>query len=534
MNHGNIEWEYCEVPICDCILPSLSVKDQYTGQVNTTYNNKKCAAWNSLSTEIKAKLYGNYSESHNYCRNPGATKTVPWCFTNSMTGQWDACDIPICNCKVSSLGLEYKGNAHKTYNGDICRSWTERTARHPFMFLPLFPDKTLEDAENYCRNPDGDVEGPWCYRSIGSRGTCNVPFCELQTVGTSSNDDSCSSSLSCRSTPKGVEYEGSLSVTIGGHICQRWDTQYPHKHNEIVPSSAQNFCRNPNGKAPFPWCYTTNSSVIFDYCDIDLCGSYSADCRSRTEPYKGRQFVTVSGHICQRWSDQTPHSHDYTSTHMMEGESLEVADNFCRHLGNKQFPWCYTIHPEKEWEFCDIPLCTNISVGVVLIKESDDLVYILAYCLGATLLLLSIVFIILLKKYCCCHRRKKHNLKADYPLLRSAHGAHAQVSMSLSASAPNLVDSSVSFTPRSSKTPSIGPDTTRYYKRRYVPIDSTHPGRNSSPCVPARDLSTVGNGKPPPPQSYLEIIDTDESYLPMDGRNSINEPPEHRVSTKTM
>ena len=27
----------------------------------------------------------------------------------------------------------------------------------------MFPDVTLDDATNFCRNPDSEPNGPWCY-----------------------------------------------------------------------------------------------------------------------------------------------------------------------------------------------------------------------------------------------------------------------------------------------------------------------------------------------------------------------------------
>ena len=41
-----------------------------------------------------------------------------------------------------------------------------------------FLDKTIDDAENYCRNPDGDELGPWCFVSqLGQFDYCPLPLC---------------------------------------------------------------------------------------------------------------------------------------------------------------------------------------------------------------------------------------------------------------------------------------------------------------------------------------------------------------------
>ena len=48
----------------------------------------------------------------------------------------------------------------------------------------------------------------------------------------------------------GKEYVGTVSKTVNGHTCQRWDSQSPHKHSmaasrfpENSLTAAANFCR---------------------------------------------------------------------------------------------------------------------------------------------------------------------------------------------------------------------------------------------------------------------------------------------------
>lgn len=49
----------------------------------------------------------------------------------------------------------------------------------------LFPDGFRKDAKKYCRNPSGDVGGPWCFVEIEDsdsveREYCDIPFCDDQ------------------------------------------------------------------------------------------------------------------------------------------------------------------------------------------------------------------------------------------------------------------------------------------------------------------------------------------------------------------
>lgn len=77
---------------------------------------------------------------------------------------------------------------------------------------------------------------------------------------------------------KGRGYSGNQIYTKSNYLCQFWSLQLPHKH-PMIPSiyaselqGAGNSCRNPGGLGLKPWCYTTNSTVRWEYCDVPLCG----------------------------------------------------------------------------------------------------------------------------------------------------------------------------------------------------------------------------------------------------------------------
>ena len=85
----------------------------------------------------------------------------------------------------------------------------------------------------------------------------------------------------CKQTAEGTEYVGTISQTRTGRVCQRWDKQAPHSHTRTDPDmfpedtveKASNFCRNPDGEPGGPWCYTTDSTTRWEYCDIPKCNS---------------------------------------------------------------------------------------------------------------------------------------------------------------------------------------------------------------------------------------------------------------------
>ncbi|CAG2220693.1 PKD1L2 [Mytilus edulis] len=78
----------------------------------------------------------------------------------------------------------------------------------------------------------------------------------------------------------------------------------------------------------------------------------------------GKEFgatlnVTISGKPCQKWTDITPHPHEWT--HLLRREQ-----NYCRNPdtdGRKLGPWCFTTDPNTEWEYCNVSFCVGKAVS---------------------------------------------------------------------------------------------------------------------------------------------------------------------------
>uniref|UniRef100_A0A2R8ZU81 Kringle domain-containing protein n=1 Tax=Pan paniscus TaxID=9597 RepID=A0A2R8ZU81_PANPA len=75
-------------------------------------------------------------------------------------------------------GKGYRGKKATTVTGTPRQEWTAQEPHRHSRFTPgTSPRAGLE--KNYCRNPDGDINGPWCYR-VNPRKLfdyCDIPLC---------------------------------------------------------------------------------------------------------------------------------------------------------------------------------------------------------------------------------------------------------------------------------------------------------------------------------------------------------------------
>uniref|UniRef100_A0A671UFY9 Prothrombin n=1 Tax=Sparus aurata TaxID=8175 RepID=A0A671UFY9_SPAAU len=84
---------------------------------------------------------------------------------------------------ISGTGVSYAGNVNITESGIQCQHWSS-SFPHPIIreFNASEPDSILH--ENFCRNPDNQADGPWCYTKnpVIVKQKCRVPKCEDSLV----------------------------------------------------------------------------------------------------------------------------------------------------------------------------------------------------------------------------------------------------------------------------------------------------------------------------------------------------------------
>lgn len=140
-------------------------------------------------------------------------------------------------CKSTEAGYEYAGTVSHTASGYTCQMWHLQTPYQHNFRDEHFPGLNMTQAWNYCRNPDRDKYGPWCYTTQPHIDfeECYIPLCN----------------------PKPV-YSGFLAETFTGLRCQAWSVQHPQEHRVGVADwefpdrdvqAASNYCRNPDNDA---------------------------------------------------------------------------------------------------------------------------------------------------------------------------------------------------------------------------------------------------------------------------------------------
>ncbi|XP_066171952.1 plasminogen-like isoform X1 [Sylvia atricapilla] len=352
----------------------------YRGTEAKTQTGILCQKWTE-KTPHKPKYtpekYPNAGLEENYCRNPDADESGPWCYTTDPAKRFDYCAIPECEDQVMHTGEgptgecmqcngeDYHGEVSRTESGLECQRWDAQEPHMHGFILKHYPEKDLK--MNYCRNPDGELR-PWCFTTNPNKRWeyCNIPRCTTPPP-VSGLDSQCLSG-------KGEDYRGRIAITESGNACQHWNTQFPHKHGWIpdrypCKGLQENYCRNPDGEKK-PWCYTTNSSIRWEYCTIPPCdrteqgiadvpvqAPLTEECyRDKGQSYRGTTSVTASGKKCQAWSSMFPHKHIKTPEMFPDAD---LRDNYCRNPDGDSSPWCFTTDPNTLWEYCNLKRCDD-------------------------------------------------------------------------------------------------------------------------------------------------------------------------------
>lgn len=253
----------------------------------------------------------------------------------------------------TACGKGLKQEYTTTISGLTCQKWSEQAPHSHSFTHENYPNMGLGD-HNYCRNPDSDAGGVWCYTTFAP---VIWDYCTINQHDDIDEPPKCYDGLQ-------TDYCGYKQTTVSGEICQKWSSQYPHEHDrkpENFPYSGlgdHNYCRNPDNEPNGAWCYTVNVNQRWDICGVQRCTSNDRYCfDGKQEHYRGPKQTTVYGLVCQRWTDQYPHAHLRTP------QNFPYAGlgnhNYCRNPdGDPNGIWCITTDPVTVWDYCHVPRCT--------------------------------------------------------------------------------------------------------------------------------------------------------------------------------
>lgn len=86
--------------------------------------------------------------------------------------------MPSSDQCVPDRGRHYNGRLAVTVSGSPCLAWASEQVKALTKDRGFTPPVPLE--ENFCRNPDGDEEGAWCY--VGGK-PGDLEYCDLNYCG---------------------------------------------------------------------------------------------------------------------------------------------------------------------------------------------------------------------------------------------------------------------------------------------------------------------------------------------------------------
>ncbi|KAK1171496.1 plasminogen [Acipenser oxyrinchus oxyrinchus] len=311
----------------------------------TTKTNLECAEKCNTETKFTCRSF-RYTNKDQECITHTDNRKTAQILQRRDTAFYEK-KVYLIECKEDN-GVNYRGSLSKTASGKTCQQWASSTPHRPNVTPTTHPHADLES--NFCRNPDKDQQGPWCYTNDPE---LRWEYCQIQDC-----NEEC---MDCR----GEDYRGKAAKTESGYVCQRWDSQTPHSHGYLPnlftdKSLEENYCRNPDGK-PRPWCFTTNPLKRWESCSIPLCVTEPLTITPEVtcvtgdgSSYRGTISVTESGKTCQAWDSHTPQKHLRTPENY-PCKGLEK--NYCRNPDNERMPWCYTTDPTTRWEYCKVPRC---------------------------------------------------------------------------------------------------------------------------------------------------------------------------------
>ncbi|XP_026190736.1 uncharacterized protein LOC34621429 [Cyclospora cayetanensis] len=115
----------------------------------------------------------------------------------------------------------------------------------------------------------GHLEHLMCFGPCGQKVECLTPLTPIVLDGALGDllkavQQHLPLECTCDEVHGRENYSGCQTKTRLGKVCQKWNSQTPHKH-EALKDQDHNFCRAADGAKDI-WCFTTDPDVRSDYC----------------------------------------------------------------------------------------------------------------------------------------------------------------------------------------------------------------------------------------------------------------------------
>ncbi|KAK6624036.1 hypothetical protein RUM44_010894 [Polyplax serrata] len=158
--------------LLDCNSQGLG---RFVGTVSVTSEGGQCLPWtdeSSIPNEYHDyalfQPYGGKIACENFCRNLDNDPNGPFCIvrdSNSDGGfSKEYCHSQLLEpktCKDVGTGSDYMGQLNETRSKRGCKPWS--SVMDEVIHINDFPDSSVKDASNFCRNPTNSITGCWCY-----------------------------------------------------------------------------------------------------------------------------------------------------------------------------------------------------------------------------------------------------------------------------------------------------------------------------------------------------------------------------------
>ena len=201
-------------------------------------------------------------------------------------------DPSVCGCGNINQG-DYRGTINKTKSGASCEKWDaewikEREGvdldflKHPRSYTGL--------EDNYCRNPDKDSKGAWCYKEDCAEcngdsawESCDVPYCFPLTTNCSTL------ALRNDSMSEEMEYACAISECMGGTslgqtkdmifpkcqcLYEKWDCKFGSK----VCAEAHKCCADNAYNSGLKASCECSIRPACDGGDFEKCSAFEKHC----------------------------------------------------------------------------------------------------------------------------------------------------------------------------------------------------------------------------------------------------------------